>query len=265
MSTYWATRSDDLERCLKSLVAQTLPASEIVLVRDGPVGDDVEHCINQFRGTLPFNHLHLPKNKGLGEALKLGLEACHHELVARVDTDDWSISNRFSLQSDFLTQHIAISAVGGWLKEHYSDTYGRGSVVRKTPLNISDINLSAKRRNPVNHPTVMFRRSHIMSCGNYKPCHLFEDYYLWARMLKQGYLIENLPTVLVQTEVDSNYFKRRGGLMYIRSELELVTKLMNIRFISSLEATLFILTRLPIRILPVYFRKMIYRYFLRRS
>ena len=83
MSIYSVTKASDLDRCLKSLSQQTLPASEIVIVRDGPVHSSVEQCIQSYESKLPFHHLSFPNNRGLGLALRDGLAACRHELIAR--------------------------------------------------------------------------------------------------------------------------------------------------------------------------------------
>ena len=76
----------------------------------------------------------------------------------------------------------------------------------------------AKKRNPLNHQTVVFRKTDVLSCGNYEKCDFFEDYFLWAKMIQCGYKLTNLSEVMVETEVDSKYFDRRGGFNYIRHE-----------------------------------------------
>ena len=117
----------------------------------------------------------------------------------------------------------------------------------------------------MNHPTVMFRKTDVLACNSYEFCPLFEDYYLWAKMLAQGYLLSNLPEVLVETDVDSDYFRRRGGVTYLRNELRLVRKLRKIGFLSPMEAGVFILSRLPLRLAPVLLRQYIYRTYLRTN
>ena len=266
MSIYAETRSSDLSQCLKSLSQQTLPATEIVMVRDGPVQSTVERCIESYQSTFLFRHLYFPHNRGLGPALRDGLEACNYELVARVDSDDCSVPERFKKQAQFLHSKSNISVVGGELKEHYGNVTRDGiSVIRRSPMDDISIRLTAKRRNPMNHPTVMFRKIDVLACNSYEFCPLFEDYYLWAKMLAQGYLLSNLPEVLVETDVDSDYFRRRGGVTYLRNELRLVRKLRHIGFLSPMEAGVFILSRLPLRLAPVLLRQYIYRTYLRTN
>jgi hypothetical protein len=154
--------------------------------------------------------------------------------------------------------------VGGGLKEHYKVGKNTTSVIRRTPANHIFIRQAAKLRNPMNHPTVMFRKTDVLACNSYEFCPLFEDYYLWAKMLINGYVLSNLPEVLVETEVGSDYFRRRGGITYVRNELRLVRELRKIGFLSPIEASAFILSRLPMRCAPVLLRQHIYRTLLRK-
>ena len=162
MSIYAATRADDLDRCLDSLTTQSLVPQQIVLVRDGPVDTTVERCIENHSRNLPLYHLIYSKNRGLGLALRDGLLACDHELVARADSDDWSVPERFALQVDYLSMNPSISVIGGWLKEYYQSTTGPVPVVRQTPLDHGSLKRAGRRRNPINHPTAMFRKSHVV-------------------------------------------------------------------------------------------------------
>ena len=265
MSIYSATQADELNLCLESLTMQELPTNQVVLVRDGPVHPDVEKCIAKFSSRLPFEHLYFSSNRGLGCALHDGLKVCSNELVARVDSDDYSVPERFALQWDYLEENPAISVVGGWMKEHYLIDDVSSVVVRQTPLSPSNVAHTARRRNPVNHPTAMFKKSHVLESGSYQPCLLFEDYFLWARMLMAGYQIANLPQVLVETHVGSEFFARRGGISYLNHELHLLKKFRSIGFISGVNSAVFVLSRLPMRLAPLKLREQLYRALLRKS
>jgi glycosyltransferase involved in cell wall biosynthesis len=259
MSIYHGTRSNELRECLSSLVQQTRPATEIVLVRDGPVSKSVENCIREYESTIPFLHLHYPENRGLGAALHDGLDVCSHELVARVDSDDVSINDRFRIQTKFLNENPLISVVGGGLREWYPSKGRPKSAIRNGPCDPSLLPGSAKFRNPLNHPTAMYRKTDVLACGNYQPCPLFEDYLLWGKMIASGYRITNLPVVLVETNIDEEYFRRRGGLHYIKKEYCLAVRLYQIGFLTSFEALRFISLRAPFRLPPLGLRKYFYR------
>ncbi len=263
LSIYHRTQADELAKCLDSLLSQTLPADEVVVIKDGPLQPDVDRCLQDYTGQLPIRLFSYPKNRGLGPVLADSLIRCKHELVARVDTDDRCLPGRFSVQIDYLHRNKDISVVGGALQEYYTNNITHKSVIRNGPITPSEVAKFAKRRNPLNHPTVMFRKSHVLSCGGYEECDFFEDYYLWAKMIHHGYRIANIPNILVETDVTADYFKRRGGLSYIAKELHLLKRLRQLCFFSMLDGIVFVSTRIPIRLLPWMFRQNLYRFFLR--
>jgi len=265
MSIYADVSPFEIERCLKSLIDQELTSDQIVLVRDGPIKESVEQCIGDYASQLPFEHVFLTQNRGLGHALRIGLESCKFEIVARVDADDISLPKRFFLQTRFLAQNPTLSVLGGWMSESHQHNGSQNTVIRKPPIEPKAIIRYARRRNPLNHPTVMFRKSSVLSCGGYQPCLMFEDYFLWARMLMNGYKLANMPQTLVTTQVDRNYFSRRGGVAYLRHEIRLLRKLYNIGFLSLDQATIFLLIRLPVRLLPLSIRTIFYQGILRAN
>ena len=92
---------------------------------------------------------------------------------------------------------------------------------------------------------------------------MFEDYFLWTRMLKRGFKLANLPDVLVETDVSAEYFSRRGGIDYFRHELRFLGQLRQMGFMSLKDAIIFVGTRLPVRLLPIVLREQLYRNALR--
>ena len=67
MSLYIKENPQYLRECFESLVAQTHPADEIVLVFDGAVTPELEAVVSEFETKLPLNLVKLPKNLGLGK------------------------------------------------------------------------------------------------------------------------------------------------------------------------------------------------------
>ena len=86
MSLYVKENPQYLRECFESLVAQTYPADEIVLVFDGAVTPELEAVVSEFDTKLPLNLVKLPKNLGLGKALNEGLKHCSHDWERRIET-----------------------------------------------------------------------------------------------------------------------------------------------------------------------------------
>jgi glycosyltransferase involved in cell wall biosynthesis len=106
MSIYFKEKPEYLEACLRSLDEQELKANEVVLVEDGPISFDLKVVIDRFRKSLNIVSVPLRENVGLASALNEGLKHCSYELVARMDTDDVSLPNRFRLQVNFMKLNL---------------------------------------------------------------------------------------------------------------------------------------------------------------
>ena len=217
MSLYHKENPGYLDACLGSLFEQTLPATEIVLVFDGPLPTTLLAVVEQWARQLPIVTLALPENVGLGQALAQGLQACRHELVARMDTDDVCEPDRFHQQITFLAQHPDVAVCGSCIIEIDPNTEAR-LATRTVPLSGADIRARLPYRNPFNHMTVVFRKTAVLAVGNYQHFPLMEDWYLWARLMQAGYAGANLPLCLVRARTGAQMMNRRGGLTYVKSE-----------------------------------------------
>ena len=264
-SLYIGSKPSDLQRCLESVENQTLAPDQVVIVLDGPVVREIESLIYSFSTRLPIETLGLERNQGLGKALAAGLEICKHELVARVDTDDISLAQRFEMQVAFLLQNSEVAVLGAAMQETYCF---KGKTVSRQRMGAGeqlDVTKLARVRNPLNHPTVMFRKTLVESVGGYVDCPFFEDYYLWARIISANHKIANLSEVLVETEIDESYFSRRGGWEYMRAERQFLIRLRKLGFLKGYHLVFWIVARTPLRILPSGLRKFVYMLFLRRT
>src|SRR5690348_1002807 len=156
MSVYGGERPNFLRQSLESLAAQTLKADEIVIVKDGPLGDELEIVLKSYSGVLPITTVQLERQVGLGPALTAGLAGCRNDLVARVDSDDICVARRFETQLEFLAENPQVAVLGAAIGEFVGDPDTISSV-RKLPCDGAQIKKFAKFRNPLNHMTVMFR------------------------------------------------------------------------------------------------------------
>lgn len=223
MSVYRNDKPEDFLEAVKSVsVKQTLPPDEIVIVVDGPVPESLEKKIIEIEKNIPSTRIIWQKeNKGLGQALNIGMKACSNELVARMDADDISVPDRFEKQIAYMKSHPDCDVVGGQISE-FIDSPENIVVYRKVPLDPIDCLNYFKDRDPLNHMTVLLRKSAVMKVGNYQPWHLDEDTYLWGRLLKNGYRIANLQDILVNVRVGKEMYARRGGWKYFKSDSKIL-------------------------------------------
>ena len=205
----------------------------------------------------------LKENKGLGEALKKAVEECSNELIARMDSDDISESDRFEKQIYFMMIHEDISIVGGQIEE-FIDIDGTTAGKRMVPCTDKEIKKYLKKRCPFNHMTVMFRKADILAAGNYRHWMWNEDYDLWIRLAEKEFLFANLPDILTYVRVGKEMYRRRGGVNYFRSEARIQKSLLDKKIIGLSRYGINLSERLLVQVLmPNFLRKMAYRIFAR--
>ena len=78
-----------LEKCLDSLVNQTLKDIEIIVVNDGTL-DNSQDIIDKYKKKYPKKIISIIKeNGGQGSARNMGLDIATGEYIGFVDSDDW--------------------------------------------------------------------------------------------------------------------------------------------------------------------------------
>ena len=258
LSVYYKESYSAFCKSLDSIFTQTTCPDEVILVEDGPLGSDLNDIISEYSAKYPtLKIIPLPTNQGLGKALNEGLKHCSYDIVARMDTDDIAKPDRFEKQLAVLEKYSDIDEVGAWIEE-FEDDISDVKSVRKLPELPDDIRQFAKRRNPINHPVVMFRKSAVLAAGGYQHFPLFEDYYLWIRMLMNGAKFYNIQESLLYFRFSPEMFKRRGGWRYVISELHFLQKMRQMHFISFSEFMQNLFVRFSIRLIPNSLRAIIY-------
>lgn len=260
LPTYANDDAGNLRMAIESLLDQTRTPDEVVIVKDGPLSADLQRIIDTVETEHPslFSQVQIPENRGLGNALRTGVEAASHDFVARMDADDIAVPTRFERQVDYLTTNSEVDIVGGYISEFDTDPdepIGR----REVPMAHDDIEQMARFRSPMNHGTVMFDKDIVLQAGNYRPVDRMEDYDLWIRMLLDGAIFANIPEVLLKVRAGEELYGRRGGWEYAREEARTQTEFYR-RGFTSLPVFLFnTATRVGLRLVPNRVRRMVYR------
>lgn len=220
MSVYYKENPVFFRSSIESMLQQSIAPSDFVIVCDGPLGEKLDRVIRQVCQENPglFQIVRLPECGGLGKALNQGLRYCKCEQIARMDSDDISVPNRCQLQLEAMEQQEA-DIVSGTLYEFEKDP-GHPGKARRLPRTHEEILQFVKRRNPFNHPCVMYRKSAVEAAGGYRHCPYFEDYDLWVRMLLNGSRGYNLQETLLYMRAGEDMYARRGGLAYGRLALK---------------------------------------------
>ena len=267
MSVYKSDNPDFFDRALSSITdEQTIIPNEIVLVVDGPVNDEINAVIDKYESKYEiFKVIRLEQNGGLGNALKIAVENSSNELIARMDSDDVSVSTRFEEQLKYFETNPEIDIVGGDITEFI----GEGNNIvgkRSVPLSNESIREYMKTRCAMNHVSVMYKKKAVESAGGYQDWFWNEDYYLWIRMWLNGAVFANTGSVLVNVRVGEEMYQRRGGSKYFESEKGLQDYMLKNKMINHSTYIKNVAKRLIVqKLMPNKLRGWVFRTFARKK
>lgn len=264
MSVYAKDKPEYLSAAISSMVEQTVPFRDMVIVCDGPLTEGLDTVLGNWKQDLGGRLIlhRLSENGGLGPALAEGLGQCRCDVVARMDADDISRPDRCRI---LLEKMVAdgLDLVGGAIEEFDHEPGDMGSV-RTVPLEKKDIDAWLKRRNPFNHMSVMFDKRVVEKAGGYQPFLWMEDYWLWVRMIVKGCRCANVPNVVVDVRAGDGMYARRSNIAYLKSQIRFFSKLRGLGVINRLEQVKAILERTAATVLPAEMVKAAYNKLLRR-
>lgn len=269
MSVYIKENPKYFDRALQSITDdQILKPNQIVLVKDGPLTDELEKIIKKWSEKYKnlFKIISLEKNMGLGEALRIGIENCSYNLIARMDTDDIAKPERFQEQIKIFKNN-EVDLVGSWIDEFWEiDNKIKIQKIRKVPEKDKEIKEKLKFLNSFNHPTVMYRKNEVLKAGSYsEKYHLMEDYYLWVRMAMNSCKFYNIQKSLLFFRTTPDTYKRRGGIRFIKVDILFQTELLRSGFINIFEYLRNLFVRISFRIIPWQVRELLQKKLLRKK
>lgn len=267
MSVYGKDNPRYYRLALESVTSgQILKPKQVVIVFDGPVPNEIEIITKEVEKKNPeicFTIVKQETNKGLAAALNLGLKSCNCEYVARMDSDDISVPNRFRLQAEYLQKHPETDLLGGFISE-FIDNPKQFTSVRKVGCDKESIIHMAKRRTPFNHVSVIYRKESVLAVGGYaEDFGKLEDYRLWVDMISAGVTFSNIEDILVNVRVGDGQLQRRSNAREITDWDNLQHYLLKAGIVNRFDS---IINMIAIRVftyMPVGLKKVAYKAVLR--
>lgn len=265
MSVYANEKPEFLRKSMMSMYSQTVPTDDFVLVCDGPLNKKLDKVIDDMQQKFGerLRVFRLEENQGLGLALKFGLKKCKNELVARMDSDDVSSKNRMKKELKIFDK-MDVDVVGSNIVE-YDEKMKTKFGERIVPEEHDDIAKMLKKRNPMNHVTVVFKKSKVVAAGGYKEMPFFEDYYLWARMVDRGCIFYNVQDNLVSVRGDVKMLARRGSFQYVACIKSFEHELKAMDMINTMQYAVNLVGRSAVALMPNKMRDVVYSKALRRG
>lgn len=210
MSVYAGEKAVYFREAVRSMMEQSISPDQIVIVKDGCLPSELDNVITELSLLDPdlFTIVSLPENVGLGRALDIGMEKCRNELIARMDSDDISLPLRCEKQLECFWEDETLDIVGTYISEFEEDPQ-QVRTIRIVPETHDEILKFSRRRQPFNHPTVMYKKSAVLRCGGYGSARRKEDLYLFLAMLNNGCKAKNIAQSLLYYRADKQNLKRR--------------------------------------------------------
>lgn len=229
MSVYINDTQLYIQKAVESIINQSFEDFDFYIQFDGNIQPEVDEYLSSIKDERIFI-LRRTVNKGLAISLNDLLSKVlpmGYEFIARMDADDISVPDRFEKQISFLKKHTDIDCLGGAIYEIDEKGKSRGKTTYYPCEPIAAKRFFMKR-NPVAHPTVMFRRRFFEKTACFYPTDYErnEDTMLWYKGYLNGAIIANLPDVLLKFRMtDEMFTQRRNGKAFAKSQLDMRKKI----------------------------------------
>lgn len=183
---------------------------EIVLVEDGPITSELHDIVRKWERHLGkfLKVVVLEENQGLAIALNEGIKHCTGDYIARMDTDDISLPERFLKQEQYLLENPDVVLLGGGMIE-FNDEEGELSP-RLMPSSHEEIKAAMCKTSPFVHPSVFIKKEIFDKGLFYNPdCRRCQDAELWFRIIANKYKVANLSEVIIKFRKDPYLYLKR--------------------------------------------------------
>jgi glycosyltransferase involved in cell wall biosynthesis len=208
-----------LKESIESMLSQTALTDDYVIVKDGPLTEELDAILDEYKSKYPFiNLVALPNNVGLGCALNEGLKVCKNDLVARLDSDDISMPDRCELQLKAFEQHPEYAIVGSDMDE-FDDDPNVITAHKVMPHTPDELYRYGKRRNAFNHSSVMYRKSVLEQYGFYSNRRRSQDVELFSKVLYGKHQCINIDKALIKFRCGSTRVTRKKSWSNVKSDI----------------------------------------------
>ena len=188
--------ADTLPAALDSVLAQQGPTFEVLAIDDGS-DDNSADIVHDIAARDPRLRLIRSDGAGIASALMAGLQKTRAAYIARMDSDDLCLPNRFARQFDMLKKDESLGAVGVQVEAFPRQAVGEGLKQyvewQNALITPQDHLLDLFVEAPLCHPSVMMRRSALLTVGGYRSGNFPEDYDLWLRLVEKGFRLAKVP------------------------------------------------------------------------
>lgn len=210
MSVYSGERAEFFRTSIDSILNQSYPTDDFVIVCDGELTDELDKVLDEYERRYSFINVVRVSKRGTGLCANEGLKAAKNDIIVKMDSDDIAEPDRCEKTLALFAAHPEIDMIGAYIDEFDSET-GEHIAFKKTPVSNKEIRRYARRRNPFNNQTLCYKKHLALRVGGYTDIARCEDYEFVVKMLMAGAIGRNIPQVLVRYRVNKDNYKRRSN------------------------------------------------------
>lgn len=204
-----------IKSSINSILYQSYKNIEIIIIDDSIENNELigpflrDNRIRYYKGN----------NKGISNALNIGINKTNGTIIARMDGDDIMHKDRIDNQINFLKGNkLNANIVGS--NAIYINKRGKILYERRLPEYHSDIEFYMPIFTSLLHPTLMTYKSILQEVGGYNEDYLFaEDLELYLRLLTKGYIFSNIQSPLLYYRFKKNVNKINNENYYLGYDL----------------------------------------------
>ncbi len=264
MSVYAGEKAEFFKQSVDSMLAQTYPTDDFVLVCDGELTEELDELVAHYEENYSFFHvLRLEEKLGTGGCANEGLKLCKNEYIVKMDSDDIALPERCETSLYCMAKKPDTDILGAYIEE-FDSVSGEYIATKKTPLTHKEIMKYARRRNPFNNQTLVYKKSAVEKTGGYSDVKRCEDYDFVVRMLAGGAKGRNIGKVLVRYRVTEGNYERRKNWANTKSFIAVRWRIHKMGFSSLIDFLVPTALQLIIFIMPSKLTGKIYKKLLRK-
>lgn len=188
-----------IEQCILSIVTQTYPRIELLVIDDGSTDDSVERIIRlQKQYGFDFSS---QQNKGLTHTLNEAIARAKGVLIAPFGSDDIMVPERIAKQVAYMQNKPEVGICAGNIElidsngKLFPESRQRRDIEFRR-LDFNDVFMERKPYPPA--PTLLFRKEALECVGGFDPEIRLEDLLIELKITRAGYYIDCLGEVLAQ-------------------------------------------------------------------
>lgn len=207
---------------IKSILSQTFPLWEFIIVDDGS-NDDTPRILQSFARLDSRIRVIFTEGIGRGPALNLALKHARAPYVANIDADDLSHPQRLEIELNAFQKNpsFALIATDGIVFSEQQEIHWLS--FHENKFQVFDITDQLMLFNPVLHSSVMIAREAVLAVGGYnEKLKNNLDYDLWVRLATVGFRLGLLNLRLIGKRIHSHQsFETSQHLRYVLSGIRI--------------------------------------------